>query len=386
MGNSPTAALRSSITDGNVEELGRLLLDPRAQIYVDRPLNRKGDTPLILAARLSKTEIAQKLIDFGCDVHAVNRENNSALDVAITKALPGDGDILHLHSCPYTQGVHSFFQIPELVKVLLRLGCRGAGVDRLILHCMRNEDNLREIINLLGDMQRSDQLRVHSLLLQVTVWFEQSSNLQTMLLRGIDPQDFWRSSFMPQFSPSNYHRSVQLPRGEGGDYVIKPLPESDSIQTLKFSFVQDWRTDWNDGENPSAQYRAGLQLTPECAVVFIRAANDYCLLMRTMDDVLSYLPITCRGPDLEQRQLVHYFYLAGYRFTTDEMRHLQLKFNVFFDDYLALERQPKSLKHLCRLNIRFSFRRNVFAAVAELGSLPPGLRDYLTLKTHMDSF
>ena len=388
MGNSPTAALRTAITDGNVDELGRLLQDPRAQLYVNRPINRKADTPLILAARLGKLEVAQKLIDFGCNVHLLNRENFSALDVAINKALPGDGDILHQHFCPFSQHERPHdFQIPELVKILLRLGCRGSAVDRLILHCTRDPTTLREIINLLGDLQRNDYLRVQSLLLQVTVWFEQSSNLQTMLFRGIDPQDFWRSSFMPHFSPSNYHRSLQMPRGgEGGDYVIKPLPESDSIQTLKFSFVQDWRADWNDGENPSAQFRAGLQLTPESAVVFIRAANNYCLLMRTMEDVLSYLPITCEGPDLVQRGVVEYLIQAGYRFSEDEMRHLQLKFNVFFGDYMAAVRQPQLLKHLCRLTMRFSFKKNVFASVAGLGALPPGLRDYLTLRTHLDSF
>ncbi len=385
MGNSQNTSLRHVVNEGNMVALATMLENERAREYMIIPLNRKGDTALILSARLGKVDMVEQLLHHSelCIVNAINRENDTALDVALDKALPPDGDILHHHFCPYAAVENSAFEIPKMIKLLLKAGARGKCLDRLILHCMKYEAVITEIVNLLDDLTHPTQFRVSGLLLQITVWFDQSENVELLLRRGIDVENFWKTSFMPRIQPSSYHRSVQWPRGEAAEYIINQLPDSDVIQSLKFSFIQDWRADWNDGENPSAQFRAGLQLTPDCAILFARAANSNRILMRIMHDIMLYLPVVCSGPDLTQTSLIQCFTLAGYQFTQEEMQHLQLKFNINLGFYTAFVNGPNSLKHLARISFRRNLKHNVFYALDQLDYLPEPIKDYITLH---DSF
>ena len=163
------------------------------------------------------------------------------------------------------------------------------------------------------------------------------------------------------------------------EYTPAVTTDESGVQSLKFSFVQDWRADWDDGDNPSAQYRAALQLTPEAACVFARAAHRYEVLWHIVKDVKAYLPPLCDGPDIKCTNLMSCLIESGYSFSEEEMRNIGLKFDVDFTRYKVLLSQPRTLKHLSRLTIRFNLNSNVFHALQHLEFLPVPIRQYIAM-------
>ena len=227
--------------------------------------------------------------------------------------------------------------------------------------------------------------KVIAVLYQVAVWFDLTNCLRSLLERGVDTLNFWRSNFVPTLVPNLDRRSPIRRRGNSlrsvGEYVVRSPPaDSYAIQTLKLSFVQDWRAEWQDGGNPSAQYRAGLHLTPDSATVFARAANTSDALRLVMRDVFRFLPCSCSGPRLRDSDLIATLVLAGYRFSDDEIDHLRLKFDIDFSKYLRYKSNPLPLKHLSRSAVRFGMRCNVYCAVERLGYLPKSLKDCILLQ------
>ena len=144
--------------------------------------------------------------------------------------------------------------------------------------------------------------------------------------------------------------------------------------------VQDWRAEWEDGGNPSAQYRAGLHLTPDSATLFARAAHTRGALAHVMRDVFRFLPCSCSGPRLRDTDLVATLVLAGYQFSDDEIDHLRLKFDVDFTRYVRYRAQPVPLRHAARRAVRFSMNRNVFAAVERIPYLPANLKNCILIQ------
>jgi len=233
-------------------------------------------------------------------------------------------------------------------------------------------------------------------LCQVAVWFDLSDCLHCLLVRGVDTLNFWRSTFVPTLVPNPDRRSPTRRRGSrrplstagasaGAEYVVRSPPaDSYAIQTLKLSFVQDWRAEWEDGGNPSAQYRAGLHLTPDSAMLFARAANSASALTHVMRDVFRFLPCSCSGPRLRDTDLMATLVLAGYHFTDDEIDHLRLKFDIDFARYVRCYRsQPQPLRHISRRVVRFAMNCNVFSGVERIPHLPANLKHCILIK-HVD--
>lgn len=382
MGNSSTSILKSAIVRNDVETLTSILQDPVIRAHINQPLNRRQDTPLALAVRLAYYELVPLLLSVGADMNATNRDKETPIDILLSAILPEDEDILHHHCCLYPQVERRVFQIPEVLRILLKAGAKGQGIQRLILHTMKDSAIIQELCKLIVDLDSPQSYRLSGLLLQVTVWFDLHECLQYLLVRGVNALNFWSSTFIPTLVPNHTYRATRWPRasGKSREYDLPHPPDSYAIQTLKLSFVQDWRAEWDDGGNPSAQYRAGLHLTPESAVIFARSANMYLLLEQVMRDVLHFLPCSCSGPKLKDTDLINTLALAGYQFSPDEIVHLQLKFNVDFKRYLSYQAQPKPLRHLCRHVIRFSVNTNVYCAVDRLSYLPNSLKDCILLE------
>ena len=267
-----------------------------------------------------------------------------------------------------------------MIRYLLRLGLTGKALNRLILFAMNNSDVIQELIDLVPDVPSMDY-RVAGLLLQVTVWYEQFDNLLILLQSGANIEDFWRATFMPTIRPSQSFQYTPWPYeyDEEGEYEVSPYSDSDAIQNLKLSFIQDWRADWNDGENPSAQFRAGLQMTPNGAVYFIRASSSKWMISQIIADINKYLPVSCSGPDLRTTQVIDYLLTADYAFTRDECTHVELKFGIQFKEYQSYMDSVRSLRHLSRAVIRRHCQFNVFYAMARLTDLPTTLKEYITI-------
>jgi len=167
----------------------------------------------------------------------------------------------------------------------------------------------------------------------------------------------------------------------GAEYVVRSPPvDSYAIQTLKLSFVQDWRAEWEDGGNPSAQYRAGLHLTPDSATMFTRAANTPSALTHVMRDVFRFLPCSCSGPRLRDTDLIATLVLAGYHFNDEEIDHLRLKFDLDFTRYVRYRSQPQPLRHISRRVVRFSMNCNVFSAVEKIPYMPANLKNCILIQ------
>ncbi len=153
----------------------------------------------------------------------------------------------------------------------------------------------------------------------------------------------------------------------------------DAIQSLKLAFLQDWRADWNDGENPDAQFRAGLQIPPEGAVHFIQATSSQTVLVCIISDLMNYLPTSCSGPDLADSRLIDYLITVDYPFHPDEVRHIELKFGIKFKKFESYLHNPRSLRHLARASIRRSCRYNVHYTLHNLPHVPNTLKQYVTI-------
>lgn len=385
MGNSSTSHLKSAIVENDATTLAAILEDPATRADINGPLNQRQDTPLALAIRLAHYDLVPLLLKAGASVDVANRDKETPIDILLRAILPEDEDILHHHCCVYPTTDVQVFQIPEILRTLLRAGARGQGIQRLILHTMKDSAIIHELCQLIVDLDSEQSYDLSSLLLQVTVWFDLLQCLQCLLVRGVNALNFWRSTFIPALVPDRAYRTDRRTRRGGASsksrvYDLPLPPDSYAIQTLKLSFVQDWRAEWDDGGNPSAQYRAGLHLTPESALIFARSAHSYFVLEYVMSDVLHFLPCSCSGPKLKDTDLINTLALAGYNFSPDEIVHLQLKFNVDFKRYNAYQVQPKPLRHLCRRVIRFSMRVNVYCAIERLSYLPNSLKDCILLQ------
>ncbi len=355
------------------------------------PLNKKGDTALILAVRLGHCHLVPFLLEQGASVNDRNRDGDTALDVLLNgKLLPGNDDILHHHFCPFLHETQDRMGsgLPEPVSVLLRAGARGTSLHRLILHGIKNPRLLAEVADVLCDISEPSCYRLSGLLLQAAVWFYQADNLLRLLRKGVCPSCFWDAPFNPDVVPNSTFSSRPFEIGEDcGEYPVNPeagggggSADQAGLQSLKLTFVQDWRSEWDDGHNPAAQYRAGLTLTPESAIIFVRAANHYHILDLIMADIMKFLPHFCSGPDLRNSGLVGQLLLAGYDFHESQMVHLHLKFLIDFDMFEQFQKQPKPLKHICRTAVRFSFHSNVYCALDHLEYFPKSLKDYVLLR------
>ncbi len=382
MGNSTqVVALKTAIVEDDEEAVRNFIENAQMRPTLERRLNRKGDNAVIFCARQGRLKLLQMLVGAGCDIGAVNHEEENALDVSLQQLLPDDGNILQHHYCPYEeQRSEHPFHFTDLIRYLLRLGLTGKALNRLVLFCMNNPDVIKELIELIPDMSVVDY-RIGGLLLQVTVWYEQSVNLLTLLESGAVVDDFWRATFMPKIRPNQFPRYTPWPQDddEGGEYEVTLPPDSDAIQNLKLSFIQDWRADWNDGENPSAQFRAGLQITPAAAVNFIRAFSSRWVISQIIADINNYLPMLCNGPDLRSYQIIEYLLTADYAFTQEERLHVELKFGVQFKEYEEYMNSLKCLRHLCRAVIRRNCQHNVFYAMKRIENVPKPLQDYITI-------
>ena len=381
MGNSQIGVLKNAIVENNEEVIKGLIANQQTKPLLEQKLNRKGDTAIIFCARHGRLNLIELLVNAGCNLKAVNSDNKNALDVSLQALLPDDGNILHHHFCPYScaESEHSF-EFTDLIRYLLRKGVTGQFLNRLILFAMNNDNVIQELIDLLPDLTSTDY-RIVGLLLQVTVWYEQFDNLLTLLQGGANIDDFWRATFMPTIRPSQSFQHTPWPMEDEyeGEYEVSLPADSDAIQNLKLAFIQDWRADWNDGENPNAQFRAGLQLTPDGAVYFIRASSSRWLMSQIIADVNKYLPKSCSGPDLRNSRLIDYMITADYPFSVEECTHVQLKFGIEFKEYEDYRTSVRSLRHLCRAVIRANCHLNVFYAMKRLKNVPNTLKDYLTI-------
>lgn len=383
MGNQSTSVLKSTIVRNDILTLSKILKDSTIREHINDPLNRKDDTPLALAVRLGHYDLIPMMLEAGAQVNTSNKDNETPIDILLSCMLPEDEDILRHHCCLYTCGgaEKHMFEIPEVLKLLLKSGAKGQGIQRLILHTMKDSDVIYELCQLIVDINSPQLFQLSGLLLQVAVWFDLLQCLQRLLIRGVDSLNFWKSTFVPTLVPNRTYRPPPpWPKRKTREYDLPLPPDSYAIQTLKLSFVQDWRAEWDDGSNPSAQYRAGLHLTPESAVIFSRSANRYKTLVQIMSDVLHFLPCSCSGPKLKDADLIHTLVLAGYRFNPEEIVHLQLKFNVDFKRYVGYQSQPKPLRHLCRYAVRFAMTVNVYCGVDRLSYLPNSLKNYILLQ------
>ena len=383
MGNSQIGVLKNAIVENNEEVVKGLIANQQTRPLLEQKLNRKGDTAIVFCARHGRLNLIELLVNAGCNLKAVNHDNKNALDVSLQALLPDDGNILHHHFCPYScaESEHTFV-FNDLIRYLLRKGVTGQFLNRLILFAMNNDNVIKELIDLLPDLSSTDY-RIVGLLLQVTVWYEQFDNLLTLLQDGANIDDFWRATFMPTIRPSQSFQHTPWPIEDEyeGEYEVSLPADSDAIQNLKLAFIQDWRADWNDGENPNAQFRAGLQLTPDGAVYFIRASSSRWLMSQIIADVNKYLPKSCSGPDLKNSRLIDYMITADYPFSVEECTHVQLKFGIEFKEYEDYRTSVRSLRHLCRAVIRANCHLNVFYALKRLKNVPNTLKDYLTIST-----
>lgn len=427
MGNSSaTLQLKSAIRRDDVDTLRSLVATDSATVRaaLRAPLNRRRDASLALALRVGSYDLAPVLLDAGAAVNAANRDGETPVDVLLRTILPGDDNILHRHCClhppppppppPYHDPASSSstssscnggnggdagggdsFVIPEVLRLLLRRGAKGQSLQRLVLHAMKDGHVVLELCELISDLDAPEHYRLAGLLLQVAVWFDLDDCLRRLLVRGVDALNFWRSTFVPTLVPNRGYRSPVWPRGDSGEYVLPPgghvgaggggasppsAADNYAIQTLKLSFVQDWRAEWDDGGNPSAQYRAGLHLTPDSATLFARSAHRYAALAHVMRDVLHFLPCSCSGPRLNDSDLVGTLALAGYRFSDDEIVHLQLKFDVDFKRYLRYCAEPAPLRHLARTTLRFAMPRNVYCSLDRMPGVPTSLKNFILIQ------
>ena len=360
---------------------------------LSQSFNKKGDPALTLAVRSGQFQIVDFLLDCGVHINALNKDRETALDVALKKVLPCEGDILHYHFCsdffPNAHQDEKEFRLSDGVKRMLERGAKGPSLHMVVLHLMKDEQKLREISDLIRDLTSEDNFRISGLLLQATVWFDQHVLLKDLLIKGVDPDNFWKAQFIPAIVPNTeYRRTVdvweRMSTDTEGDYILSQPEEvsidsSTSLQSIKLAFVQDWRAEWFDGQNPGSQYKAGLLLTIDGASILIKAANHISILDQVVNDIMQYLPSMCGGPDLKSTPIIPYLVLAGYNFTIPQVMHLKLKYNLDFSPYLTYATTPKSLKQLSRLCIRSCVHTNVFFAVSRLKCLPTELQQFLLL-------
>lgn len=386
MGNTSTT-LKSILTAGDEEALKTALKENGTGGRADRSLNKKGDGALAFCLRQGHNNLVPLLLEAGCRINSRNKDNETALDILLRKVLPDDETILQEHFCPYFDAFDSNFSVPPVVFLLLKSGAHARSMQRLIMHVMKDEDAIGQLCRVTRGLDQSEQFRVAGLLLQTVVWFDQPENLQVLLKRGVDVETFWSAPFVPTIEPNVEVKPTTCPPGDSGEYRFAPrlTSDSESIQHLKLLFIQDWQAEWRDGEHPPAQYRAGLHITPWSAPTFIKAANSYSILSNIMADIMAYLPPFCGGPDLRRhRKLIGFLYLAGYSLTSNEIRHLQLVFQMDMSAYVSYSKQPRPLMQLSRTAIRFSLSSNVVHAVEKLQMLPASIRRYLLLEESHD--
>ena len=400
MGNSVSTRkqLRSTILSSEDPNSLRCLLETeRAQRKLNVPINRKGDTALIYCIRRDKYQHAPTLIAAGCDVTACNKDGMTALEVLLGKVVPSNGFILHQHFCPFPFDTPPF-EVPDVLKTLLRAGACADSMQRLLLLVARQPQTVREIITSIADLHRPELFRISGLLLQLTVWFDQLENLELLFKRGVNIENFWHAPFVPKVVPAcsdcsrprSRRRWVLGKHGMGHEYSLDDPDEDESTQGLKYSFWREWIEGWDEeydprlvddeDDNGDAQFKASLLLTPIGAIAFCRATSSRRVLSAIVRHILHYRPVACGGPDLSQCDVARYLAAAGYDFRADEVHRLRSKCRVDFSHYERCRARPRSLKQLCRVTVRFCLHANVLYGVERLADvIPPELRDYIAM-------
>ncbi|KAK2193082.1 hypothetical protein NP493_17g04014 [Ridgeia piscesae] len=400
MGNSISTRkqFRSTIrSSDNPAALRRLLETERAKRKLNVRINRKGDTALIYCIRREKYQHVPALIAAGCDITACNKDGLTALEMLLSKVVPSNGFILHQHFCPFPFDTPDF-ELPEILKTLLKAGACADSMQRLLLLVARQPRTVRELITLISDIHRPELFRISGLLLQLTVWFDQLENLELLFERGVDIENFWHAPFVPKVVPAcsdcsrprSRRRWVLGKHGAGHEYSLDDPDEDESTQGLKYSFWREWIEGWDEEYDPrlvdeeddagDAQFKASLLLTPIGAIAFCRACNSRRVLAAVVRHILHYRPVACGGPDLSHCDVARYLAAAGYDFHADEVHRLRSKCRIDFGDYDGCRSRPRSLKQLSRIAVRFRLRANVLSGVERLDDvIPPELRDYIAM-------
>ena len=384
MGNSHPSHLRKAIIDDDQETFEKFLSKNATPQTLNRPLNKRGDTALHISVRLDRYNMVRDLVEAGCDVVLENRDHDIALDLALRKILPPDGDIIPSfdQSCPYTASKERHLILDKMTRFLLSVHGRGKSVEKLILHHMKSTESIKNIIKCMRNLSSPWMVRSGGLLLQVCVWNSHNDNLIQLFHAGVPPEHFWTTPFMPHFVPNRDYKDVCCDDKLHCEFTVLSLPESSAIQSLKYALLQDWRAEWDNGDTqtPEAQYKAALIMPPEQAILFVQAAHTYHILSKIVGEVLQYIPVMCGGPDLKNSSLVPSLMYAGYMFSKEERSHLELKSHVDFTSYDEYISQPKTLKQLCRKLIRNRMNQNVYRSVQKCDSIPTLMKDFILLK------
>ena len=316
--------LKESIKEGDLEQFKTYINEQSWECHMlEKPLNKRGDTALLLAASRGHSTIVKHLLDLGCDINQHNYLGHTVLDLWLSTELPTDDEILHQHFCPFEHNCsdHKDPYLSEFTKFLLSKNAKGLGLQRLILHSMKHAKVLNQIAHCIGDLWHPQKYRICGLLLQIATWFDHYDNLISLLLMGTDILNFWKAPFTPtlrnliDIDMDHIHLDSREPLEQAviGNDCAEWSPAASKVScsnlelqstykqnllNLKLAFIQDWRADWNDGENPGVQYRAGLNTTPESAILFIRAANTFLIIEQVIIDISQYRPYSVGGPDL----------------------------------------------------------------------------------------
>ena len=402
-----SSQLKESIKEGDLEQFKTYINEQSWECHLlEKRLNKRGDTALLLAASLGHSTIVKHLLDLGCDINQYNYMGHTVLDLWLSTELPTDDEILHQHFCPFEHSEPKDPYLSDFTHFLLTKDAKGLGLQRLILHSMKYPKVLNQIANCIQDLREPVKYRICGLLLQVCTWFNHHDNLISLLLMGVDILNFWKAPFTPTLRNLIDINMDHIQVGGSREPLEQAVIGNDcaewspaaskvtcsnlelqsnykqSLLNLKLAFIQDWRADWNDGENPASQYRAGLNTTPESAILFIRAANNLCIIEQVIIDISSYRPQNAGGPDLTKLPFLHYLQLTGYKLNATETRWLKQRFSAKdMEAYVDFINRPFSLKMLASLCIRVHMVRNVVYGVMHLPDhyLPQELKDVITL-------
>ena len=379
MGNSPITQVRRAIQDADEASISKTLESGEFMSagYIDSPLNRNGDTALILSVRCGNLPLAKLFLKHGSRINHQNAFGETALDVAMTDILPADRDILHQHS--YSPPAVEF-DLPEMCVWLLDNGAISPSLYKLVLYVGRDARASRQLISLMPHLSCRSHARLASLCLQLAAWYDHMANVRLLLEKGVDPEVFWKYAFMPKFTCTPPRISARSLRGPSGDYEYE-LPEEHSVSDLKFAITQEWQDVCRD----TAVYRAWLHLPPPTAIMFVQAAHKQSIMSRTMLEGLRYPTNYAThnrnsDPDLHCLSLIlQNVVCAGYKPNPLQLHRLQASFSIDIKHCQQPPTNAFSLKHLCRLKVRHSLKVNVFCAMDNLPDLPVLLKNYILM-------
>ena len=349
-----------AIEQNDAVKLKQMLQFDSDSYWMNAHLNKEEDTALIYAVKCGSAEVLKLLLETKCDIQACNKDGQTALDVSVSTFCKKAEKPTHLD---------------PLVLELIKYGATGSGLSNLILHYMKNESLILEIIHVVPNLYSQQYYKYSGLLLQSSVWFDYKENVKCLLKRGVNVQAYWDVPFMPQITPnSSFNYQEGREEEAGGAYSLPTPPSNEAVQQTKLSLVHDWRNDWNDGQNPEAIFRAGLQLPINYLNIFIRTAIAQETYIFLVGEIFRYPPVESGGPSIKSctfKLLVD----LGYIFTENEQSTLIQKYQVP-QEVFKMPFDCHTLKHICRNVIRNCGRANVLHFTEQL-NLPLSLKLYI---------